>query len=102
VQIPIPEINLDLSDVVHPFTSSSDGFIPNKDKYLVVDIKDHTPYTLMYSKGRTSRTIKVVEAIVMPSPILHSRPIPVQCAVVEVTTITEGHDFEDLDYPNEE
>jgi hypothetical protein len=66
------------------------------------DIKDPTPCTLMYVKGRTSRTIKVVEATVMPSRILHGRPIPVECAMVEVTTIREGHEFKDLDYANED
>jgi hypothetical protein len=33
---------------------------------------------------------------------MHGRPIPLECAVVEVTTIREGHDFEDLYYPDEE
>jgi hypothetical protein len=39
---------------------------------------------------------------VMPSRILHGRPVQVECAVVEVTTIRKGREFEDLDYPNEE
>jgi hypothetical protein len=56
----------------------------------------------MYVKGRTSRTIKVAEAIMMPSRILHGWSIPVECVVVEVTMIREGHEFEDLDYPNED
>jgi hypothetical protein len=68
----------------------------------VDDIKDPTPCTLMYVKGRTSRTIKVVEATVMPSRILNGRPIQAECAMVEVTMIREGHEFEDLDYPNKE
>jgi hypothetical protein len=38
----------------------------------------------------------------MPSYILYGHPVPTECAVVEVTTIREGCDFEDLDYPNEE
>jgi hypothetical protein len=67
----------------------------------VNDIKDPTPYTLMYVKGGTSRTIKVVEATVMPSRIHHGQPVPAECAVVEVTTIRDGHEFEDLDYPDE-
>ena len=48
------------------------------------------------------RTIKVVDAIVMATRIMHGWPILSECAVVEVTTIREGHEFEDLDYPNEE
>jgi hypothetical protein len=64
------------------------------------DIKDPTPCTLMYVKYRTSRTIEVAKATVMPSRILHGWPIPTKCAVVEVTTIREGHEFEDLDYPD--
>jgi hypothetical protein len=56
----------------------------------------------MYVKGKTSRTIEVVEATVMPSHILHGRSILVECVVVEVTTIREGHEFEDLDYPDED
>jgi hypothetical protein len=33
---------------------------------------------------------------------MHGRPIPSECAVIEVTMIREGHEFEDLDYPDEE
>ena len=66
------------------------------------DIKDPTPCTLLYIKGRTSRTIEVAKATVMPSRILHGQPVIVECAVVEVTTIRKGREFEDLDYPNEE
>jgi hypothetical protein len=33
---------------------------------------------------------------------MHGRPILSECAVVEVTTIREGREFEDIDYPNEE
>jgi hypothetical protein len=51
----------------------------------------------MYVKGRTSRTIEVGEATVMLNHILDGHPIPTECAVVEVTTIREGHEFEDLD-----
>jgi hypothetical protein len=102
VQLPIPEINLDLSDAVQPFAPSSASSAPNKDKNPMDDIKDPTPCTPVYIKGRASRTIEVVKAIVMPSRILHGRPILVECSVVEVTMIREGHEFEDLDYPNEE
>jgi hypothetical protein len=87
-----------------PYAPRSVDSSPNKDsgKYPVDDIKDPTPYTLMYIKGRTSRTIKVAKAIVLPSHILHGQPVPIECAVVEVTTIREGHEFEDLDYLDEE
>jgi hypothetical protein len=103
--MPSPEINLDLgASVQQPFAPSSAGFAPNRDmdKYPEDDNKDPTPCTLMSVKGRTSRTIEVAEATVMPSHILHGRPIPTKCVVVEVTTIKEGHDFENLDYPDED
>jgi hypothetical protein len=105
VQIPSPEINLDLGATVQqPFASSNVSSAPNidKDKYPVDDIKDPTPYTLMYVKGRTSRIVEVAEDTVMPSHIHHGRPILAECAVVEVTTIREGCEFEDLDYPDED
>jgi hypothetical protein len=105
VQMPSPKINLDLGAIVQqPFALSSVGSAPNrdKDKNPVDDIKDPTPYTLMYVKGRTLRTIEVAEATIMPSRILHAQPIPSECATVEVTTIREGREFEDLDYPNED
>jgi hypothetical protein len=38
----------------------------------------------------------------MVTHIMHGRPIPSECVVVEVTTIREGHDFKDLDYPDKE
>jgi hypothetical protein len=56
------------------------------------------PCTLLYVKGRPLRTIEVVDAIVMATCIMHGRPIPSECGVVEVTTIREGPEFEDLDY----
>jgi hypothetical protein len=102
----IPEINLDLgANVQQPFALSSVGSTPNldKDKYLVDNIKDPTSCTLMCLKGRISRTIKVAKtATVMPSHILHGQPVPTVCAVVEVTTIRECHQFVDLDYHNED
>jgi hypothetical protein len=85
-----------------PFALSNTDSTPNKDKYHVDDINDPTPYTLMYVKGRTSRPIDAAEANVMPSRILHDRPVPAECAMVEVTMIREGREFEDLDYPNED
>jgi hypothetical protein len=104
VQMPTPEINLDLGNTVQPFALSSAGFAPNRDKdmYPVDDIKDPTPCTLIYVKGRTSKIVEVAKATVMPSHILHGWPIPAECAVVEVTTIGEGCEFEDLDYPDED
>jgi hypothetical protein len=103
--MPSPEINLDLGATIQqPFALSSAGSTPNRDKdmYPVDDIKDPKPCTLMYVKGRTSRTIKVVRAIVMPSCILHGWPVLIECAVVKMTMIREGHEFEDLDYPDED
>jgi hypothetical protein len=103
--MPILEIILDLGATIQqPFAPSSANSAPNrdKDKYHVDDIKDPTPCTLMYVKGRTSRTIEVVEATVMPSRILHGHSVLIECAVVEVTMIREGREFEDLDYPDED
>jgi hypothetical protein len=105
VQMPILEINLDLGATVQqPFASSGASSAPNrdKDKDHMDDINDPTPCTLMYVKGRTLKTIEVVEATVMPSRIIHGCPIPIDYAVVKVTMIREGHEFEDLDYPDED
>jgi hypothetical protein len=66
------------------------------------DINEPTPCTLFYVKGRTLNTIEVVDPIVMATRIMHVRPISSECAVVEVTMIIEGHEFEDLDYPDKE
>jgi hypothetical protein len=76
----ISEINLDLGVTIQqPFAPSSAGSTPNKDKdkYHVDDIKDPTPCTLMYVKCRTSRTIEVAKATMMPSRILHDCPVPI-------------------------
>jgi hypothetical protein len=81
---------------------SSAGSTPDNQKYPVDDINEPTPCTLLYAKGRTLRTIEVADAIVMATHIMHGRPIPLECAVVEVTTIREGLEFEDLDYLDEE
>jgi hypothetical protein len=75
---------------------------PDHQNYLVDDINEPTPYTLLYVKGRTLRTIEADDAIVMATWILHGQPIPSECAVVEVTTSREGREFEDLDHPDEE
>jgi hypothetical protein len=93
---------LDVGGTIQPFTPSSADSAPDNQKYLVDDIKEATPCTLLYVKDGTLRTIKVVDAIVLPGRIFHSRPVSSKCVVVEVTTIREGHEFEDLDYPNEE
>jgi hypothetical protein len=100
--MPIPEINLDLSATVQPLAMSNARSAPNrdKDKYHVDNIMDPTPCTLVFFKGRISRTIEVAEATMMPSRILHGQHVPEECAVVEVTTIREGRDFEDLHYPD--
>jgi hypothetical protein len=66
------------------------------------DINEATPCTILYVKGRTLRTSKVADTIVMATRIMHGRPILSKCAVVEVTTIREGCEFEDIDYPDEE
>jgi hypothetical protein len=104
VQVPILEMNLNLGASVPPFAMSSASSALHRDKENcpVDDIKDPTPCTLMYVKGRISRTVKVAEATVMPSRILHGRPVPAECAVVEVTMIREGCEFEDLDCPDED
>jgi hypothetical protein len=103
--MPISEINLVLGATAQqPFAPSSAGSTPNRDKnkYPVNAIKDLTPCSLMYVKGRTLRTIEVVKATVMPSRILYGRSVPTECAVVEVTTIREGREFDDLDYLDED
>jgi hypothetical protein len=89
-------------DIGTGFTLSSAGSIQNNEKYLVDDIKEPTPCTLLYIKGRTLRSIEVVDAIVMDSHIMLGRPFPSECVVVEVTMIREGYEFEDFDYLDEE
>jgi hypothetical protein len=105
VQMPSSGINLDLGATVQqPIVPSSTGSTPNreKDKYPMDDIKDPTPCTLMYVKGRTSMTIEVAEATVMPRHIHHGWPVLAECTVVEVTMIREGCEFEELDYLDED
>jgi hypothetical protein len=101
--VSVPQINFDIGTAmpqVVPPPSSADS-TPDHQKYPVDDINETTPCTLLYIKGRTLRTIEVVDSIVMATRIMHDRPIPLECAVVEVTTIREGCEFEDLDYPDE-
>jgi hypothetical protein len=83
-------------------TLSSVGSAPDQQKYPVDDINEPTPCTLRYVKGMTLRTIEVANTIVMATHIMHGRLVPSERAVVEVTTIRECHEFEDLDYPDEE
>jgi hypothetical protein len=51
LQMPIPEINLDLGATVQLFAPCSANSAPNKDKYPVDDIKDPTHCTLIYLKA---------------------------------------------------
>jgi hypothetical protein len=102
-QVSIPQINLDIG-IASPrvvLALSSAGSTPDHQKYLVGDINEPTPCTLLYVKGRTLRTIEGADAIVMATHIMHGWSVPSECAVIEVTTIREGHEFEDLDYPDE-
>jgi hypothetical protein len=103
-QVSVAQINLDIGIApprVVPALSSA-GFAPGHQKYHVDDINESTPCTLLYVKGRMLRTIEVVDAIVMATRIMHSRPVPSECVLVEVTTIRKGHEFENLDYLDEE
>jgi hypothetical protein len=98
-QVSVPQINLNIDT---RFTPNNANSAPNNQMYPVDDINEPIPCTLLYVKGRMLRTIKIVDAIVMASRIMHDRPIPSQCAVVEETTIRECREFEDLDYLDEE
>jgi hypothetical protein len=89
-------------DISNEFTPSSPGSAPNNPRYRGDDIKEVVSGTLLYVKGMMLRTIKVVNAIVMSDRIMHGQPIPSVCAMVQVTTIREGHKFEDLDNSNKE
>jgi hypothetical protein len=51
------------------------------------EINEPTTCTLLYVKGRMLRTIEVAGAFVMATHIMHGRPVPSECAVVEVITI---------------
>jgi hypothetical protein len=82
--VSVPQINLDIGT---GFTLSSADSTPDHQKYHVNDINEPTPCILVYIKGRTLRTIKVVDAIVMATHIMHGWPISSECAVVKVTTI---------------
>jgi hypothetical protein len=103
-QVSVSQINLDIgtTSLRAVPAPSSVGSPPDHQKYHVDDINEPTPCTLLYVNGMTLRTIDVDAAIVMATDIMHGRHVPSECAVVEVTTIKEGHAFEDIDYPNEE
>jgi hypothetical protein len=103
-QVAIPQINLEVVTAMPQVVPalSSVGSAPDNPKYPMDDIIEPTPCTLLYVKSRTLRTIEVADAILMATQIMHGRPVPSECAVVEVTTIREGHELEDLDYPDEE
>jgi hypothetical protein len=93
--VSISQINLDI-------TPSSASSAPDHQKYHVNDINELTPCTLLYIKGGMLKTIEVANAIVMATSIMHCRLVPLECAVVEVTMIKEGREFEDLDYTDQE
>jgi hypothetical protein len=97
-QVSVPQINLEV-DTATPqvvIALSSAGSTPDNQKYPMDDINEPTPYTLLYVKGRTLRTIEVADGIAMATLIMHGRLGQSECAVVEVTTIREGHEFEVL------
>jgi hypothetical protein len=103
-QVSVAQVNLEVGTAtpqVVPAPSSASS-APDNQKYPVDDINEPTPCTLLYVKGRTLRTIEVADAIVMATPIMHGRPVLSECAVVEVTMIREGREFEDPDTPDEE
>jgi hypothetical protein len=56
-------------------------------------MNEPTPCTVLYVKGWTLRTIEVADTIVMATHIMHGRHVPLECAVVKVTMIREGHEF---------
>jgi hypothetical protein len=100
--VSVPQINLDIGTALSPLlATSSASSSPGHQKYPLDYINEPTACTLLYVKGRTLMTIKVVDAIMMATRIMHGRPIPSECTVVEVTMIRDGHEFEDLDYLDE-
>jgi hypothetical protein len=102
--VSVPQINLEVGTAtphVVPALSGADSAL-DKQKYLVDEINERTACTLLYVKGRMLRTIKVADTIVMATHIMHGWHVPSECAMVKVTMIKEGHEFEDLDYRDEE
>jgi hypothetical protein len=100
----VAKINLDIGTTLPLVVQapSSTGSTPDQQKYPADDINEPTPCTLLYVKGGTLRTIEVADAIMMATHIMHGRHVSSECAVVEVTTIREGREFQDLEYPDEE
>jgi hypothetical protein len=98
-QLSIPQINLDTGT---RFTLRSVSSSLDHQKYPMDDINEPTLCTLLYVKGRTLRTIEVANAIVMATRIMHGWHVPSKCAVVKVTMIREGREFEELGYLDEE
>jgi hypothetical protein len=64
-QVSIPQINLDIgtASLCAVPTLSSVGNTPNHQKYHVDDINEPTPYTQLYVKGKTLRTIEVAHRL---------------------------------------
>jgi hypothetical protein len=98
-QVSVPQINL---DIIIWFTPSSVGSAPDHQKYHVDDINELTPCTLHYVKDKMIRTIEVANAIVMATRIMHARFVPSEYAMIKVSTIKDGHEFEDPNYLDEE
>jgi predicted metal-binding protein len=91
-QLSTPQINLDIGT---GFTLSSADSAPDNQKTIWMTSMTH-PFTLLYVKGKTLRTIEVADAIVMATCIMHGGPVLSECVVAEVTTIREGHEFKTL------
>jgi hypothetical protein len=94
-QVSIPQINLEVGTAMPQVVPapSSVGSAPDNQKYHVDDINEPTHCTLLYVKGKMLRTIKIADATVMATHIMHGQPVLSECVVVE---------FEDLAYPDEE
>jgi hypothetical protein len=86
-QMSVPQINLDINT---RFTLSSADSAPDNQKYHMDDINEPTPCTLLYVKDRTLRTIKIADAFVMTTRIMHGRVIPSECVVVTEPPQGEG------------
>jgi hypothetical protein len=88
-QVSIPQINFDIGTttprVVTPLSSADSA--PNQQKYPLDDINEPTPWTLLYVKGGTLRTIEVADAIVKSTRIMHGWPVPSE-KVVSLRTLT--------------
>jgi hypothetical protein len=100
-EVSIPQINLDIGTAL-PQAVPASLLISKSTMWMTSMNPPLADAIVMEVKGRALRTIKVADAIVMAPHIMHSWPVLLECAVVEVTTIREGRDFEDLEYPDEE